>query len=56
MLQHALDAVHMLKKLAAQGAEYGGAFFGTTLYWVGDIGCLWACRVYSTTRRMWRRS
>jgi uncharacterized membrane protein YbhN (UPF0104 family) len=42
-LQHALDAVHMLKKLAAQGAEYGGAFFGTTLYWVGDIGCLWAC-------------
>jgi uncharacterized membrane protein YbhN (UPF0104 family) len=42
LLQHALDAVHMLKKLAAQGAEYGGAFFGTTLYWVGDVGCLWA--------------
>ena len=43
VLQHALDAVHMLKKLAAQGAEYGGAFVGTTLYWVGDVGCLWAC-------------
>ncbi len=42
VLQHALDAVHMLKKLAAQSAEYGGAFVGTTLYWVGDVGCLWA--------------
>lgn len=41
-LRHGLDAVQMLKKLAAQGAEYGGAFFGTTLYWVGDVGCLWA--------------
>jgi hypothetical protein len=38
-----LDAVHMLKKLAMQGTEFGGAFFGTTLYWVGDVGCLWAC-------------
>jgi len=38
----ALDAVQMLKNLAAQGAEYGGAFVGTTLYWVGDVGCLWA--------------
>ena len=42
VLQQALDAVHMLRKLAAQGAEYGGAFVGTTLYWVGDVGCLWA--------------
>lgn len=42
-LRHALDAVHMLKKLASQGAEHGGAFVGTTLYWVGDVGCLWAC-------------
>jgi uncharacterized membrane protein YbhN (UPF0104 family) len=42
VLQHALDAVHLLKQLAAQGAVYGGAFFGTTLYWVGDVGCLWA--------------
>jgi uncharacterized membrane protein YbhN (UPF0104 family) len=41
-LRHALDAVQMLKKLAAQGAEYGGAFVGTTLYWAGDVGCLWA--------------
>jgi uncharacterized membrane protein YbhN (UPF0104 family) len=42
VLQHALDAIHMLRKLAAQGSVYGGAFFGTTLYWVGDVGCLWA--------------
>jgi uncharacterized membrane protein YbhN (UPF0104 family) len=43
VLREALDAVQMLKSLAAQGAEYGGAFVGTTLYWVGDVGCLWAC-------------
>jgi uncharacterized membrane protein YbhN (UPF0104 family) len=41
-LRHALDAVQMLKNLAAQGAVHGGAFIGTTLYWVGDVGCLWA--------------
>jgi uncharacterized membrane protein YbhN (UPF0104 family) len=42
-MRHALDAVHMLRQLARQQAVHGGAFFGTTLYWVGDIGCLWAC-------------
>src|SRR5262249_61973485 len=42
------DAVNMLRHLAAQGADHGGAFLGTTLYWVGDIGCLWAClRVFN---------
>ena len=41
-LRHALDAVNMLRHVASQGAEHGGAFVGTTLYWVGDIGCLWA--------------
>jgi uncharacterized membrane protein YbhN (UPF0104 family) len=41
-LRQALDAVHMLRKLASQGADHGGAFVGTTLYWVGDVGCLWA--------------
>ncbi len=34
--------VHMLQQLASQGAKHGGAFLGTTLYWVGDVGCLWA--------------
>jgi uncharacterized membrane protein YbhN (UPF0104 family) len=42
VVRHALDAVHMLKQLASQGAKHGGAFLGTTLYWVGDVGCLWA--------------
>ncbi len=42
VLRHALDAVHMLRNLSSQGAQHGGAFLGTTLYWVGDIGCLWA--------------
>jgi uncharacterized membrane protein YbhN (UPF0104 family) len=41
-LHHGLEAVHVLRKLATQGAEHGGAFIGTTLYWVGDVGCLWA--------------
>jgi uncharacterized membrane protein YbhN (UPF0104 family) len=43
VLKHMLDAVQMLKDLARQGADHGGAFLGTTLYWVGDMGCLWAC-------------
>ncbi len=42
VVRHALDAVHMLQQLASQGAKHGGAFLGTTLYWVGDVGCLWA--------------
>jgi uncharacterized membrane protein YbhN (UPF0104 family) len=42
VLEQALDAVNMLKHLASQGANHGGAFLGTTLYWVGDVGCLWA--------------
>jgi uncharacterized membrane protein YbhN (UPF0104 family) len=42
VLRHGLDAVHVLKGLASQRAEHGGAFVGTTLYWVGDVGCLWA--------------
>jgi len=42
VVKHALEAVHMLEKLAKQGAKHGGAFLGTTLYWVGDVGCLWA--------------
>jgi uncharacterized membrane protein YbhN (UPF0104 family) len=42
VVKNALDAVHILRKLAKQEARHGGAFFGTTLYWVGDVGCLWA--------------
>lgn len=42
VVRHALDAVQILRKLATQQAMHGGAFLGATLYWVGDIGCLWA--------------
>ena len=38
-LRHGADVVHMLQRLASRG---GAAFIGTTLYWVGDVGCLWA--------------
>jgi uncharacterized membrane protein YbhN (UPF0104 family) len=41
-LGHTLDAVHMIKRLAFIDRQRGRAFLGTTLYWVGDIGCLWA--------------
>ena len=42
-LRHALDALHVLRRLAAQPRQHAGAFLGTTLYWVGDVACLWAC-------------
>jgi uncharacterized membrane protein YbhN (UPF0104 family) len=42
VFHHGLDAVHVLKELASQRAEHGGAFVGATLYWLGDVGCLWA--------------
>jgi uncharacterized membrane protein YbhN (UPF0104 family) len=43
LLKHALDGVAVLRRLLSQRPHHGGALFGTTLYWVGDIGCLWAC-------------
>ena len=42
-LKHALDALYVLRRLAAQPREHAGAFLGTMLYWVGDVACLWAC-------------
>jgi len=43
VVRHALDALHVLRRLAAQPGQHAGAFLGTTLYWVGDVACLWAC-------------
>jgi uncharacterized membrane protein YbhN (UPF0104 family) len=43
VLVHALEALYVLRRLAAQPREYAGAFLGTGLYWLGDIACLWAC-------------
>src|SRR5206468_3997058 len=42
-VHHALDALHVVRRLAAQPGKHAGAFLGTTLYWVGDVACLWAC-------------
>jgi uncharacterized membrane protein YbhN (UPF0104 family) len=41
-LRQMLDAVHMIKRLAFIDRQRGRAFLGAALYWVGDIGCLWA--------------
>jgi glycosyltransferase 2 family protein len=43
VLAHALEALYVLRRLAVQPREHGGAFLGTALYWLGDIACLWAC-------------
>jgi uncharacterized membrane protein YbhN (UPF0104 family) len=43
IVSHALDALHMLRRLAEQPRQHAGAFLGTALYWLGDIACLWAC-------------
>jgi uncharacterized membrane protein YbhN (UPF0104 family) len=43
VLAHALEALYVLRRLAAQPREHAGAFLGTALYWLGDIACLWAC-------------
>jgi uncharacterized membrane protein YbhN (UPF0104 family) len=40
---HALDALHVLRRLLEQPRRHAGAFLGTALYWLGDIACLWAC-------------
>jgi uncharacterized membrane protein YbhN (UPF0104 family) len=42
-LSQILEAVHMIKQLAFLDRRRSRAFLGATAYWVGDIGCLWAC-------------
>lgn len=42
LTDQALEAVNVLRRLAAQPRTHGGAFAGTALYWLGDISCLWA--------------
>jgi uncharacterized membrane protein YbhN (UPF0104 family) len=45
---HGLDALHVLRRLAEQPGQHGGAFLGTALYWLGDIACLWAAlKIYN---------
>jgi uncharacterized membrane protein YbhN (UPF0104 family) len=41
-LHHALQALSLALSLVRQPQKYGLAVFGTGLYWLGDIFCLWA--------------
>ena len=44
VLAHGLDVVYLLRVLAARPRQHGiAAGLGMTLYWAGDIFCLWAC-------------
>lgn len=43
IVSHALEGLHVLRRLAQQPRRHLGAFLGTALYWLGDIACLWAC-------------
>jgi uncharacterized membrane protein YbhN (UPF0104 family) len=43
VVSQALEGLHVLRRLAEQPRQHIGAFLGTTLYWLGDIACLWAC-------------
>ena len=43
-LDHALHAVHVVRRLALSPRDHGAlAFLGMGLYWLGDIFVLWAC-------------
>jgi len=39
---HALAGLALILRMATRPDLYGVAFLGIALYWVGDIGCLWA--------------
>jgi uncharacterized membrane protein YbhN (UPF0104 family) len=43
IVSHALEGLHVVRRLAEQPRQHLGAFLGTALYWLGDIACLWAC-------------
>jgi uncharacterized membrane protein YbhN (UPF0104 family) len=40
---HAVSGLTIVRRLLVQPRRHGGAFAGTTLYWFGEILCLWAC-------------
>src|SRR5919109_3445916 len=42
IVSHALEGLHVVRRLAEQPRQHLGAFLGTALYWLGDIACLWA--------------
>lgn len=38
-----LESIHILFQLALQWRRHWPAFVGATIYWAGDVFCLWAC-------------
>jgi uncharacterized membrane protein YbhN (UPF0104 family) len=41
-LGDALEAIHLLFRLAGNPRRHWSAFLGATVYWAGDVFCLWA--------------
>jgi len=41
-IDHALGGLALILRMARCPWEYGTAFVGIALYWVGDVACLWA--------------
>ena len=41
-VEHALEALRLVRRMAVQPVPYGLAFAGIAVYWTGDIACLWA--------------
>lgn len=42
-LGETLEAIHVLFRLAAEWRRYWPGFVGASVYWAGDVLCLWAC-------------
>jgi uncharacterized membrane protein YbhN (UPF0104 family) len=40
---HTVSGLTIVRRLIVQPREHGSAFLGTSLYWFGEILCLWAC-------------
>jgi len=43
VITHSIEALHVLRQLAARPRAHGAAYYGTAIYWLGDISCLWCC-------------
>ena len=42
-LGEALQGIHLLFQLVLRFGKHWPAFLGATVYWAGDVACLWAC-------------
>jgi uncharacterized membrane protein YbhN (UPF0104 family) len=49
-VRHSLEALELVLRLARSPQRYGLAFVGISLYWLGDVACLWsALHAFSVT-------